>query len=70
MQVFNDSNFFTRIIYNIFKQFINLYHSDEFVNKTKIISLNFLYENKFRLKKKKKKMVINFSIILILIVKI
>jgi len=52
MQVFNDSNFFTRIIYNVFKQFTNLYHrGDEFVTKAKIISLNFLYENKFRLKK-------------------
>jgi len=64
MQVFNDSNFFTFIIHNVFKQFINLYHrDDEFVNKAKIISLNFLYDNKFRLKKKdSRKFFHNFNI--------
>jgi len=54
MQVFNDSNFLNRIMYNVCALFVNLYHKgDSFETRGKIISLNFLYENKFRLSKEK-----------------
>jgi len=55
MQVFNDPNFLTRIIYNTSKLFVNSFsRGDEFEPKTKIISLNILYDNKFRLNKEYK----------------